>query len=117
MPTLQPLYTLEIRPLRGLRQLLVRGRGHVPPNLNQHRLHREVALPRADRGQSSKVDLHKKLQQRPRTSALAAMGLDGYLDGRGYLAVLRVHAGEVHFADEGHFRRDVRVVGPAVDFE
>lgn len=81
--------TLEVRALSRLRQLLVRRRRHVPPYLNQHRLHREVALPHADARHLGEVDF-------------AAPCID---------------AREVDFGGEGHFGRFVGVVWAAVDLE
>lgn len=71
----------EVGALSRLRQLLVGGRRHVPADLDQHGLHGEVALPGCYAGELGEVDL----------------------------AVARVDAGKVDFADEGHVGRGVGV--------
>lgn len=48
---------LEICALGWLGQLLVRGRGHVPANLDEDRLHGKVTLPDTDAWEFREIDL------------------------------------------------------------
>jgi len=59
---------LEIRPLRRLRYLLITRRRHEPPDLNQNRLHGEIALPRRDVGHPCQIDLSRNPCQSPITT-------------------------------------------------
>ena len=52
-----PRTHLEVRALGRLGQLLVGGRGHVPPDLDQDSLHGEVAFPGCYAGEFGEVDL------------------------------------------------------------
>jgi hypothetical protein len=94
-------FTLEVRPLRRLRQLLVRRRGHVSPDLDQDGLHGEIALPGAEGREFGEINLlHDKNQhaalQTPRVVCMHPLRM---LASRFALGHLPSHSSDPHKAD------------------
>ena len=104
-------HILEVCALRRLRQLLILRSSHVPPDLDEHGLHREFALPGTYAWELAEVDLE---------AGSTSLGLDWYDRATAcpsYLSCPRIHTGQIDLTHERHLRRDVRVVRSAVDFE
>ena len=53
---------LEVRSLRRLRELLIRGSGHEAADLNEDGLHGKVTLPRRQIGEVEEIDLRYRVK-------------------------------------------------------